>query len=312
MSDALIYPGCLNAFSAEPAQGKTMIALWAAAQLLEIDERVLYLDYEGNRRSVGGRLRSLGVKPEQAGPEQFLYVRPNIIGPAEKAALCDIVRQHEPRLVVVDGVAKSIARHGLNEDKAPDCLQWMERVCWPLSELGPGVLMLDHVSKSKDEQGRWARGSGAKLGELDGASYGLRGKFSRTKAGTVRMFLTKDREGWVGTEGETVALVHFTPEDNGERLGVRIERPASGGGDAFVPTECMGKIEAYLRSHPGQFFSQETIVEGVKPMRKATAIAAIAELVSSGTVHIDTEQRWPRYGVPSHLAVVPDPLDEEF
>lgn len=313
---ALFYQGCLNALVSEPGMGKTWIALKAAAEVAEGGAGVLYLDYEGNRRIVGSRLHTMRVPKEAVA--NIAYVQPPHIGAAERSALVEIVKERQIGLVVIDGVAKSLARQGWSEDKATDVLDWMELLCWPLTGAGAAVLTLDHVIKDKEHQGRYARGSSAKLAEIDGVQFGLKGgKFSRDKGGRVKLIIQKDREGAVGAEGDVAAVVVFEPA--GEHLDMRIEPwvpSSSDDGPRFVPTECMGKIEAFLRANAGKFYAKDTIVEGVRPMRKETALEAIAELVRTGVLHIDTESRWPRYGVPRHLHTVPlepeEPPDLEF
>lgn len=307
---ALLYPAALNALTAEPGQGKTWVALIASAQLLQKGERVLYLDYEGNRRIIGDRLRALGVKPDQAGIEQMPYVRPGFVGPAEKAALCEIVRRVRPALVVVDGVAKSLAKQGLSEDKAPDVLAWMDLLCWPFTELGAAVLTLDHVVKDKENQGRWARGSSAKLGEIDGASYMLRGRFSRERPGSVRMVLTKDREGHIGEEGRTAAVIYFTPGPDGA-LGYRIERPSEDGASSDDHlSEKKAAVLAALEAAEEPL--GKNAIASVVFGKKVRTLEAIDALEASGEIEAIAQGRFKTYRLPRALKLVSEPADEDF
>lgn len=298
---ALIYPGCINAIYSEPSKGKSWLALVATAQLLEAGERVVYLDYEGNRRIVGARLAALGVTPECA--ERLAYLRPGKVGMAERAALVELTAG--AALVVIDGMAKSLAQQGLSEDKAPDVLAWMDLLCWPLTELGAAVLLLDHVIKDKEHQGRWARGSSAKLGEIDGASYRLEGgKFSREKAGRVRLVLTKDREGAVGAEGETVAHAHFTP-GSAERLGVRLERPGAGedgaaAPDGWLPTELMDRVLVYFAAHPDERLTKTALAAVIRG-RRAYLWQGVDALVADGRLERGDVRGHEVFGLPQNL-----------
>lgn len=281
---ALIYPGLSHSFAGEPTSGKTMTALVAAAQLLAAGGRVLMVDYEGNRRVVGSRLRALGADPDTVGTS-FHYLRPPTLDAAGRDELGRVAADIAPDLVIVDGVAKGIARQGGNEDVAADFLAWVDTVIAPLTLCGAAVLMLDHVTKAKEGRGRWARGTGAKLGEIEGAAFGVDAvqKWSRTRPGRVHLRLEKDREGVLGEEGAVVAVVTFTPSRDG--LAVRVIPPDT------MSVDCEAAVLEVLGSIPCA--SQKGILDEVREMRHrrglsafrdSTVIEVLEVLVASGRV----------------------------
>ena len=110
------------------------------------------------------------------------------------------------------------------------------------------VLISDHVTKSTETRGRWARGSSAKLGRYDGASYSaeLVQAYSPTVAGKVRLRVSKDRNGGIGVAGQIVAEINFTPLEG--TTHVAFQEPVEG--KPFKPTAIMAKICEHLESSP--------------------------------------------------------------
>lgn len=284
----LIYPGLTHSFAGEPTAGKTMISLVAVAEILEAGGRVMMVDYEGNRNVVGSRLRALGADPDVVA-ERFFYLRPPKIDVAASHELGRVVADLAPQLVVVDGVARGIARQGGDENVAADVLGWMDVLVKPISESGAAVIMLDHVTKSRDGRGRWARGSGAKLGEIEGAAFSVEAvqKWSRTRPGRATLRLDKDREGVIGMEGSVVAVVVFTPAPDG-RLTVRVEAPDG------VAVECE---EAILRviTELVEVQGQDTLIESLRRkeyrFKDLTIIETAEMLVNSGRVFMTKGSR---------------------
>lgn len=265
----LLYPGLSHSFAGEPTAGKTLIALAAAAQLLERGGRAAMIDYEGNRRVVGGRLRAMGADPD-AVAERFHYLRPpTAFDPALSAELGRLLAEAAADLVIIDGVARGIARQGGNEDTAADVLAWIDLVVRPATETGAAALMLDHVAKSRDGRGRWARGSGAKLGEIEGAAYSVDAvqPWSRTRPGYAHLRLDKDREGVLGTEGSVVAVVRFTPTAGG--VAFAVDPPDS------ETTECEAAILEVLRSRPSA--SQKQLLDELRDLRHARHLSSFRD-----------------------------------
>lgn len=244
----LIYPGRIHDIHAEPSVGKTWVALLATKEVLEDGGGVLYLDYEDTHRGTIGRLRRIGTPDELIGDTtRFAYINP--AGAHDHAAashIADLLEGLNPDLVVLDGVAESLARNGYDENSNTDVLAWKERLLVPLTAGGSAVLLCDHVPKNADTRARGQRGAGAKLGLVDGASYELRlaQAYSRHKAGLIRFIVAKDREGGVGGIGTTAANLRITPKDAGATVELRLEVPPPPGD--FKPTGIMEAISRIL------------------------------------------------------------------
>lgn len=248
---ALLYPGKMHVFQAEPSSGKSWLALWAVAEVLAMGGAAGYLDFEDTANGILRRLRNLGVT-DSVMADRFYYANPTgRFGPAEKLSLWNALDRMNLDLVVIDGVGESLSREGLSEDKADDVIRWTDLLPRPIARTGAAVLMLDHVAKDPEQRGRWARGSGAKLAAVDGASYQIKVRvpFSRHRPGRFDMVVAKDRPGGVGAIGETVATVHVTPHAAGELVTMKIDphtTEQTAPTDSWKPTVIMGKVWAAL------------------------------------------------------------------
>jgi hypothetical protein len=112
--------------------------------------------------------------------------------------LGEFLRENRPELVLWDSSAAFLARAGLDENSAPAVTNWWARVLTPVArELQAAVLVIDHDTKAS-ELSRYARGSGAKLAALD-VQYKveMRTPFTRNKNGELKLFITKDRRGYL-------------------------------------------------------------------------------------------------------------------
>ena len=204
----LFYRYELNEIHGEPGRGKTWIVLVAAVHVLAEGGRVLILDPESSAKKIIRRLRILGCTN---GAGNIIHMNPTSSEEWE-AAHAFALHEFKPTLVIIDGVASYIQANGGTEDIAADCLHFLKTRCNPFKAIA-GVLLTDHVTKSKDNQGRYSRGSGAKLGEYKGAVYELKTdrNLSPKNGGTIRFIVAKDNEGGVGANGETAAVLKFSP-----------------------------------------------------------------------------------------------------
>lgn len=205
----LFYSGELNEIHGEPGKGKSWVALICAKQEIEDGGTVLYLDPESSAKKIIRRMRILGA--DENFRDRFLHLNP---GNSDQWQAVHHYAAHtlKPTFVVVDGVASYIQQEGGNEDTSADCLAFLKDRCNPLKQFA-GVLLTDHVTKNSEGRGRWARGSGAKMGEYKGAVYEIKTKkdLSPEKGGWLQLKISKDNEGGAGAIGENVGVFKFSP-----------------------------------------------------------------------------------------------------
>lgn len=228
---ALLYPARIHDLHGPPSVGKTWVSNLVTGQVLAAGGSVLVVDHEDSARATLDRLRATGAPLEAvADPSRFRFVKPTgAFGAPERAHLEKILDELEPDLVILDGVAESLAMNGFDEISNTEVLLWRSLVVDPLRSRGAAVLMLDHVTKSTQDRARGARGAGAKLGAIDGASYEvlLTRAYSRHRAGLLRLKVAKDRHGHVGSIGEIVADLHVRPSAGGLVVALELEAPTA-------------------------------------------------------------------------------------
>lgn len=290
----LLYAGKLNMLWGAPSVGKGWVALLAVAQVLDLDGSAVYVDWEDSVTGIVGRLLALGVVPA-AITDRVRYVRPTgAFGAVERAELLDIIGDLNADLVILDGVAASMQREGLDEDRAPDFYQWLERCPRPIADTGAAVLALDHVRKDAEATERYGRGTGAKLAAVDGAAYHVRPSepFSRKRAGSFRLVVSKDRPGGVGAIGETAAVIHVDPHADGEHVTLRITPPEEQRqGRGFQPTKAMAAVSDLL-AEARKPVKQQAILDALGQLFKAGIIrSAVAALVHDGFAEEVTQGR---------------------
>lgn len=283
---ALLYSGKLHMFQGDPSGGKTFLALWAAVEVLAAGGAVIYFDYEDNEVGIVARALALGADPE-AIVERFAYLQvESRFGTAEQATVKATLDELIPDLVVIDGVAEALTRDGLNEDSAGDYVGWIERFPrWVVRQSGAAVVLLDHLKKDAEGKGRWARGTGAKLGSIDGAAYTIKTirAFSREHAGAVRMTIAKDRPGGVGPIGSIAGIVSFDPHARGEHIDVRLDPDGDriAISDSWKPTIIMARLSEEL-AQAGKPLSARVLKSMIHAQSPRLVTEAIARLTLEG------------------------------
>jgi hypothetical protein len=290
---ALLYPGSSHDFHGEPGVGKTLLLNRLVAEELDAGGRVLYVDFEMTRATIDARLQALGVTLDiLADRGRYRYIRPvgTLLAERERAHLRAILDDLDPTLVTFDALGPALAIEGLDENSNSDFTRWRLRMIDPLLDRGILVVWLDHQGRDPATRGRGARGAGAKLGGLTGASYEIRvvKSFDRTHAGAVKLVVAKDRHGELGRIGETVALAAITPYPD-DTLSIELHTPpehAAGDiGDTWEPTELMERVSRTLEANPEQGLSKSALRRHVKG-RGTYVDVAIDRLLARG--HIAT------------------------
>lgn len=284
----LFYPGKVNGIHGESGSGKTWLALLACMQELAHGHRVIYVDHEGDPRSIVARLFDLGVTADTI-VARFLYVQPDEPFADGGTALLEAVRTADATLVVIDSTGEGLSLDGANPNADDDVARWFREMPRRVADTGPAVILLDHTTKASSGD-LWPIGSQRKRAAITGAQVYMEtlSPFSRDHAGAARLKCAKDRHGH-HRYGEKVGILHVTPDDDGLRL--RLEAPdpterATDGG--FRPTVLMEKI-AHELGH-GDPLSRNVIEQRITGKRDAIR-RALDLLVDEGHV---TREPGPR------------------
>jgi AAA domain len=236
----LFYSGRLNEIHAEPATGKTNILMAATLAELALGKSVLYIDPEDTPQGFVARMRSLGADSTALAEQVFYLHNPSPEEIIEAQEWASIVR---PSLVILDGLAESMSAQGKNEDKAQEVLEFFRINLRPFAESGSAVVVADHVTKSSEGRGQFARGSGAKAGRYDGVSYEIVAgvPYTPTDEGFVKLKIQKDRNGGAGRRGDIHTQLHFSPQGNGRTI-LTFKEPEKSNDKPWRPTQIIEKI----------------------------------------------------------------------
>ncbi|OZE03181.1 hypothetical protein CH249_15430 [Rhodococcus sp. 05-2255-3B1] len=269
----LFYAGKVHSVHGESESGKSWLVQCAAAQVLQAEGAVLYVDFEDDVDGVAGRLLLLGVAKEVlTDVQRFVYVRPEESFGAS-AALDAFQRTLSRRfaLAVVDGVTDSMGTFGYSVTSNDDVAAWQREVPRQISrKTGAAVVCVDHVSRDTEGRGRFALGGQHKLAGLDGAAFvvEMEQPFGVGMAGTASVRVGKDRPGHIRNLGgawrkndrtQRVADFHLdstdpsapvwslaAPTDAGRATDVIAGRARTTGDPAeFRPTWFMEQISRY-------------------------------------------------------------------
>lgn len=285
----LLYPGKVNGIAGEPESGKSWVALGAIMCCIEAGDVAVLLDFESDKKAILGRLRALGLGIEEI-IEHFVYIRPeDPFDGAARGPFLAMVKARRPALVVVDGMGAVLEQNGWDENSNSDVVAFMNAIPRPLEREGCGVLLLDHLTKSKETQGNYPRGAGAKLAALSGAGYRMDKiqPFGRGRTGRSRLVVTKDRPGWVrnfALGGKLAAEIVVTSDERGEEVVLTISPPADSTAGAFRPTALMQRLSRALADSSAPMNQRELLA--VTTGNRDGRLTALNVLVAEGYVEM--------------------------
>lgn len=259
----LIYAGRIHSVHGESESGKSFVMQAVCAGLMMDGHRILYLDFESDAQSVLARLRSLGATTD-ALARMLTYVRPDsgLGDPLARADLDSLLSQTYS-LAVIDGVTEALTlvapATGTPEDQVVTFGRRLPKRI--VAATGAAVVMIDHVTKSKDSRGRFALGSQHKMNMLTGPSYtveveapmgiGLRGELV-LRVGKDRPGQVRPRCGPMRSDRTQEAARIILDSTSPGRTVMTVHAPRSLITDAspgpFRPTYLMQRVSEYLEA----------------------------------------------------------------
>lgn len=248
----LFYKGKINALLGESESGKTWVALLAVKQALEIEQKVIYLDFEDSGKGILSRLRSLGVPDARF--NTFTYANPDQnLTLDERIDLVDALQEIQPELIIVDGVNAAMTLLNLELTSNRDATFFSQQLLKPLALSGACVITIDHVPKSKDNRGNYAIGAQAKRADINGCAIAVEvvQPFGRGINGELNLKVTKDRPGAVreldSKEAKFVGRVFINSTAEG-MVTLKVESPQTASGDRTRPTHLMEEVSKTLEA----------------------------------------------------------------
>jgi KaiC/GvpD/RAD55 family RecA-like ATPase len=315
----LLYAGAVHTISGEPETGKTWACLHAAVVELARGNTVAVVDFEDRAARVVGRLLHLGATPDQLATG-LRYVRPHealatrdrdgLWHDQPDAATALTAAVTGTALAVVDGVTEAMTIHGLDANSNADVAAFYDLLPRRIARHGPAVVLIDHVVKDTERQGRWGIGAQHKLAGVDGVAYLAKivEPIGRGQVGRVRLVVAKDRPGHVvehatGRCAAELVLDATTPHVTRAWLEPSEAMPVDDEGQARF-TIYMERISRYVEAHQG--CGKRDIREGVRGKSEYVDVA-LSTLVDEGYVEAAAGQR----GAVHHRVLTPFRRDNE-
>jgi hypothetical protein len=185
--------------------------------------------------------------------------------------------------------------HGLDLNSNADAAHFYNQIPRWIADHGPAVVMIDHVVKDKEKQGRFALGAQHKLAGIDGVSYLVKmiEPFARGKRGLARVTIAKDRPGHVREYAHGSNIAEFTLDATRSDVILTAELTPPGAisgrhGETFEPTYLMEKISRYVQANPGM---SKKAIEGAMNGKATTIRLALELLVSHDYIGVKSGAR---------------------
>jgi hypothetical protein len=184
-----------------------------------------------------------------------------------------------------------MATEGLSINDNDDTAKWMRRLPKRVAKYGAAVVVIDHVTKSKDERGRWAAGAQHKLAGLTGAAYSFTTKQPAGRAvglqertGISAIAVEKDRPGYVRGWASNKLVGHLElvsyPDGN---ISLTIVPPDD---QPIVNMTVVRRVLAYLTVYDGS--SGSKVRSGVQGS-DIDVLAALRWLVEAKWVRVENK-----------------------
>lgn len=215
----LLYPGRTHIFMGETESLKSWAAMHVIYQEIKAGCAVIYADLEDEPITSIERLRQLGLTPDEI-TEGFLYIQPH-------EGFDDVAREHldariqmctrAVRLAVIDSMTEAMALEGLDPNVGVAVADFYHLAPLYFATNGIAVVIIDHVTKSHEDRGRWAIGSERKISGLTGAAFSFNKvrEFGRGMTGSVKVSISKDRPGALrpmASKGKVLGTMTFASD----------------------------------------------------------------------------------------------------
>lgn len=293
---ALLYDGKRHLLAGEPETLKTWIAAAATTEVIMGGRGVLWWDSDGmGPAALVERLQALGATP-QAISRHVHYLTPEApLDLAGRTTLLDLITRDNIRLAVIDAFDPALELHGMSHKDGDEVQRFYRTIVDVFHTQGVATLLLDHVTKDRENRGRWSIGSQRKLAGCDVSfNIELHGEpmTRRNPRATIIINGGKDRPGWHHrTEGRRVGQWAINLDNHDQPWELTLGRPtaehAADGG--FRPTFLMERVSRWLQLQAtGATKNQiETEVRG----KREHIRRALDCLTGEGHAHVVTAAR---------------------
>jgi hypothetical protein len=287
----LIYPGKVHSFYGESESGKSWIAQIATAELLKIDKKVIYIDFESDPIDIVNRLKTLGVSRANL-LQYFSYIRPDGPRDVTDPYWKDILEPNRSDLVIIDGVTEALTMWGGQTKDNDEITRWMRVFPRTVSKAsGAAVVLIDHITKNAETRGRFAIGGQSKLATIDGAAYLCEPieLLAPGKIGSIALRVTKDRIGDVRSKAgpqkgkdrmqdAAIFTIDSTRPQMEYVIGVPLREDEAEANKEFKKLK---EVAEFIHNHPGS--TRRMVQDGVAGSKESIG-GIIGDLVAGGWI----------------------------
>lgn len=292
----LLYDGRRHLLSGEPETLKTWIAAAAAVEVITHHRGVIWWDADSmGVAPLVERLRSLGAQDNDIA-NHLHYIAPDQpLDAAGRTLVAGLITTKDVQLTVVDAFDPALELHAMSHKDGDDVQRFYRTVIDPFHAAGVATLIIDHVTKDRENRGRWSIGSQRKLAGCDVAfNVELHGEpmSRRNPKATIIINGGKDRPGWHHrSEGRRVGQWSVDLDNTAEPWKLTLGRPASehASDGGFRPTFLMERVSRHLMVSPTGA-TKGHIENDVKGNRDGIR-RALDVLVTEGYAHCIEGQR---------------------
>lgn len=266
--DGWLQEGVLHWVQGPPEEGKSWWIIWAIAQVLAGDGRVLLADEELGTRRVAERLAAFGVPPDVVDRQLHHLDFPSLTI-TDAALWGEFVDHAQFDLAVFETGTDFIAIAGVPENSGEGVTAWIKDFPERVARAGAAVIVSDHVGKSGDSGG-FAVGSRAKKAKSKIVyEFSCIQRFGRNEVGRVEVttFKNTDDAAGVGLTGSTRVL-RMGGQDDGavfivQDLTVEEQRKAKRE-SVEADKEFKRFVIDYLLNSPKVYVGSDAVIKAVR------------------------------------------------
>lgn len=223
----LIYLDRLNGIHGDSGSGKSFIAAYMLAQLMNAGHVVMVIDTEDSPATLIERLRLMNV-PDGIIRANLVFIRPDEeFTRTAMGKVIDVITARGVAHVVLDSLGEAFGMSGIDENADAQVTPFISSLIrHVMKATGAGFTLIDHVVKNGEGMQALLHASGSKrkrasiTGTLWAVKVDVERAFSRERSGYADVICAKDRHGHYA-RGQTVAKFHVEHADGTTRFALR-------------------------------------------------------------------------------------------
>lgn len=207
--DKFLAKGQIHNLVGAGAGGKSWVSYHCAMTVAERGGKVLIIDEENGRKRIIKRFRQLGISKAAIANIRISSMQGiRWVGDVnDTLTIYNEVSRLGAELVIIDSATRAYSESNLSEDSSTDTSKLYKAWRGIAEDHNTAFLIIDHVTK--DNRGRYARGSGDKFNATDYQYNVKSSELAKGIEGYVTLEIAKDRDSDVGRPGDEIFIRVF-------------------------------------------------------------------------------------------------------